>query len=114
MNGQAIEIDSAEQLLLCRSAGKFKRMTLAQAQFGIEFLFNAAGEGEIEVFSTEQEVVSNCRPLEFNVIPLHACPHKAEIRSAATDVADENQVTIPNVVGDGVLMRGHPCIKSSE
>ena len=42
-------------------------MTLPQTEPGIEPLLNAARQGQIEVLSTEQQVITDGCPLELNV-----------------------------------------------
>ena len=89
-------------------------MTLTQAQLGIELLFDAAGQREIEILASQQQVLADGGALEFDVAALHVRTHQAEVGGAASDVANQNQLAVAQVLAERVLMLRHPRVKRSQ
>ena len=72
-------------------------MPLAQAELGIEFLLHPPRQGKIKVLSTQEQVLANRSPLELDIAPCDVRAHKTKVGRAAADVADEDNVTIPQL-----------------
>ena len=73
-------------------------ITLSQSELDIvELLFHAAGEGEIEIVTTEQKVLAYGGALKLMLAINQTDTDQAEVSRAAADVADQNQIAIAEV-----------------
>ena len=59
-----------------------------------QFLFHAAGQGEIEIVAAEQKVLADGGSLKLQLAVDRVSAHQAEVGRAAADVADQNQFAI--------------------
>ena len=89
-------------------------MTLTQTEFRGELLFNAARQREVEILASEQEVLADGGALKFDVSPLDVGPYEAEVRGATSDVANQHELAVSQVLSDNVLMLRHPRIKGGQ
>src|SRR5260370_734980 len=64
-------------------------MTLTQTELRGELLFDAARQREVEIIASEQEVLADGVAFKFDVSALHVGPYEAEVRCAASDVAEQ-------------------------
>ena len=52
--------------------------------------------------------------LKFDVSALDVGQHEAEVRGAASDVANQHELAISQVLSENVLMPRHPRVKGSQ
>ena len=52
--------------------------------------------------------------LKFDVSSLDVNPYEAEVRGAASDVANQHELAISQVLSENVLMLCHPRVKGSQ
>ena len=63
----------------------------------VELLFDAPGEGEIEIVTAEQKVLAYGGALKLMLAINQTDTDQAEVGRAAADVADQNQIAIAEV-----------------
>src|SRR5258708_13675151 len=88
-------------------------MTLTQAEFRGELLFDAARQREVEILASEQEVLTDGSAFKFDVSALNMGLYEAEVRCAASDVANQHELAISQVLSENVLMLRYPHVKGS-
>jgi hypothetical protein len=69
-------------------------MTLTQTELRGELLFDAARQCEVEILASEQEVLADGGALKFDVSSLDVGSHEAEVRGAASYVANQDELAI--------------------
>src|SRR5450759_1840644 len=89
-------------------------MTLTQTESLGELLFNAARQREVEILTSEQEVLADGSAFKFDVSALDVGPYEAEVRCAASDVANQHELAVSQVLSENVLMLRHPRVKGSQ
>ena len=89
-------------------------MTLTQTEFCVELPFNAERECKVEILASEQEVLADGGTFKLDVSALDAGTYEAEIRCAASDVANQHELAVSQVLSENVLMLRHPRIKGSQ
>ena len=77
-------------------------------------MFYATRQGQVEVLSAEQQVITDGCPLELNVAASDVRPHQAKIRGATTDVADQHQVAILHLRRNRLPMSGDPGVEGGQ
>jgi hypothetical protein len=92
---KAVERRIAEQSLLGSTAGSTESVPLTEAELrSMEFLLDAPRQGQIEVVSSQEQVLANRDALKLNLLIDEANSNQAEVRCAAPNIADQNQVAI--------------------
>src|SRR5580704_3125240 len=89
-------------------------MTLTQAEFRGELLFDAARQRKVEILASEQKVFADGGAFKFDVSALDVGPDEAEVRCAAPDIANQHQLAIAQVFSENALMLRHPGVKGSQ
>ena len=89
-------------------------MTLTQTEFCVELLFNTERECKVEILASEQEVLADGGTFKLDVSALDVGTYEAEIRCAASDVANQHELAVSQVLSENVLMLRHPRIKGSQ
>ena len=89
-------------------------MTLTQTEFRGELLFDAARQREVEILASEQEVLADGGAFKLDVSALDVGPYEAEVRCAASDVANQHQFALSQVLSENVVMLRHPRVKGSQ
>src|ERR1035438_2637696 len=89
-------------------------MTLTQTEFLGELLFDAARQREVEILASEQEVLADGGAFKFDVSALDVGLYEAEVRCAASDVANQHDLAVSQVLSENVLMLRHPRVKGSQ
>src|SRR5689334_7662642 len=89
-------------------------MTLTQTEFRGQLLFNAARQREVEIFTSEQEVVADGGAFKFDVSALDVGPYEAEVRCTTSDVANQNELAVSQVLSQNVLMLRYPSVKGGQ
>jgi hypothetical protein len=70
-------------------------MPLAEAELGsVKFLFDTPRQRQIEVVSSQQQVLANRDALKLHLLVGEANSNQAEIRGAATHITNQNQLTV--------------------
>ena len=114
VDGKAIDVFVAKQAFFGRGTRDAQGMTLTQAQLGVELLFDAACQREVKVLASQQQVLADGGALEFDVAAVDVRTHQAEVGGAASDVANQNQFAVAQVLAERVLMLRHPRIERSQ
>ncbi len=57
-----------------------------------ESRLDQAGEGDVDVVAAEQDVIADREPLERQPLAVGTDPHQAEVRCAAADVDDQDEL----------------------
>ena len=89
-------------------------MTLTQTEFCVELPFNAARECKVEILASEQEVLADGGAFKFDVSALDVGPYEAEVRRAASYVANQHELAVSQVLSENVLMLRDPRVKGSQ
>src|SRR4029077_583965 len=89
-------------------------MTLTQTEFRGELLFDAARQCEVEILAPEQEVLADGCPFKFDVSALDAGPYEAEVRCAASYVANQHELAISQVIYEYVRMLRDSRVKGRQ
>ena len=80
---------------------------------GLEPLLRESREREVHVVAAEQDVLADRDALEGEIAVTLRDRDQAEVRGAATDVADEDQVSDGDATAPGVAEAVDPRIESS-
>src|ERR1700751_2050743 len=89
-------------------------MTLTQTEFRGELLFDAVRQREVEILAAEQEVLADGGAFKFDVSALDVGLYEAEVRCAASDVANQHEFAVSQVLSENVLMLRDPRVKGSQ
>src|SRR5450432_695686 len=89
-------------------------MTLTQTEFLLDLLFDVIGQREVEILASEQEVLADGRAFKFDVSTPDVGPYEAEVRRAASNVANQHELAVSQVLSQNVLMLRHPSVKGSQ
>src|ERR1019366_3262678 len=89
-------------------------MTPTQAQLGIELLFDATGQCEIEILASQEKVLADGGALKFDVAAVDMRPHQAEIGGATSDVANQDKIEVAKLFAQSVLVHRDPRVEGSQ
>src|SRR5215472_11283044 len=109
-------IDSflAQQALFGRRTHDSQCLTLTQAQLGVDLPFNPARERKVNILPSEQEVLADGGAFKFDLSTSDLGSYETEVRCAASDVANQHQFTVAQVIAENVLMLCNPRIKRGQ
>src|SRR5215831_7762318 len=111
---KAIDFFLAQQALFGRRTHDSQCMTLTQTKSCVELPFNAAGERKVEILASQQEVLADGSAFKLDVSALDVGTYEAEVRCAASDVANQHELAVSQVISENVLMLRHPRIEGSQ
>src|ERR1051326_8894868 len=89
-------------------------MTLTQTEFPGELLYDAARQREVEILAPEQKGLADGGAFKFDVSALDVGPYEAEVRGATSDIANQHEFAVSQVLSENVLMLRHPRVKGCQ
>src|SRR6266566_982019 len=86
-------------------------MVLAQTEFCADFLFYAAGQREIEILASQQQMFTDGGTFKFDLSTWDVDTYEAEVRCASSDVANQHELAVLQVSSESLVMLRHPRVK---